>query len=434
MLHDPSHYTPIPAFQETTVSSYDRDILRGLAEKKVAIGSLPVQKEKADLWRKLNDLKPVRPMVWINEICWNEMDFDDELKLCCEGEWAREQEILLRRELYQWNHLPADMVINPWMECPKAIHSTDFGIVEETAIAKTDDSNDVVSRQFIVQIEKMADLKKIKMPVVVYDEKVTAYRQELFDQVFRDILPVKTIGQSHIWFTPWDFLVRWTGVENAMFGLYDTPELYHVAVDRLVDAWMIELDQFEEQGLLELDNTNTRVGSGGYGYISSLPSLENSPDIVKPSDMWGCSNAQIFSGVSQEMHWEFALEHDMRWLKRWGVNYYGCCEPLHNKTEILKKIPNLRKVSTSAWCDIAKTIDGLGSKIVYSVKPNPAILAGGDWSPEKARADIRKALEAGEGACMEFIMKDISTVNYEPHRLWEWAQIAMEEVAAVRTR
>jgi hypothetical protein len=30
--------------------------------------------------------------------------------------------------------------------------------------------------------------------------------------------------------------------------------------------------------------------------------------------MWGCSNAQIFSEVSPQMHWEFALEHDLRWL------------------------------------------------------------------------------------------------------------------------
>ena len=44
--------------------------------------------------------------------------------------------------------------------------------------------------------------------------------------------------------------------------------------------------------------------------------------------MWGCSNAQIFSEVSPKMHWEFALEHDLRWLRRWGLNYYGCCEPL----------------------------------------------------------------------------------------------------------
>ena len=41
------------------------------------------------------------------------------------------------RELYQWNHLSGDMVVNPWMECPKTIHRTDFWIMEDTDIAKT---------------------------------------------------------------------------------------------------------------------------------------------------------------------------------------------------------------------------------------------------------------------------------------------------------
>ncbi len=431
MLHDPSHRTPMVVAEEIEVSAQDKDVLRELAEQKAAVGALSVQQEKTGLWRALNDLKSERPMVWINEICWNEMNVDDELTLRCEGSWAREQELTLRRELYQWNHLPGDMVVNPWIECPKAIHSTDFGIMEDTDVVKTDDENDIVSRHFNVQIEELADLEQIKMPVVTHNEAATAFRRQAFNEVFSDILPIKTVGQSHIWFTPWDFLIRWTGIENAMMGLYDDPDLFHAAVDRLVDAWMVELDQFEEQNLLELDNKNERVGSGGYGYISELPTLENAPEHVRPADMWGCSNAQIFSEVSPDMHWDFAIAHDLRWLERWGVNYYGCCEPLHNKTDILKKIPRLRKVSTSGWCNVEKIMEGLGSEMVYSIKPSPAILAEDNWHPERARAEIRRVLDLGGGkAHMEFIMKDISTVRHQPQRLWEWASIAMEEVTA----
>jgi len=429
MLHDPSHYTPMAVEEKIEVSDGDRDILRGLAEQKAAAGAESSQKEKARLWAALNDLKSERPLVWINEIPWNEMNVDDELTLQCEGRWAREQEENLRKELYQWNHLPGDMVVNPWIACPKAIHSTDFGIVEDTDVVKTDETNEVVSRHFIVQIEKMADLGKIQMPEVTYSEEQTAVREAAFNNVFGDILPVKVVGQSHIWFTPWDFLIRWTGIENAMIGLYTEPELYHAAVDRLVDAWMVELDQFDELNALELDNNNERVGSGGYGYISELPSLENRPEHVHPSDMWGCSNAQIFSEVSPEMHWDFAIAHDMRWMERWGVNYYGCCEPLHHKTEQLKKVPRLRKVSTSAWCDVEKLMSGLGSDMVYSIKPSPAILAEDEWHPERARAEIRRVLDIGGDAHMEFIMKDISTVRYKPERLWEWSEIAMQEVS-----
>jgi hypothetical protein len=445
MLHDPSHYTPMETVDQIEVSEKDRDILRELAEQKAVAGADAGRADKIRQWTALNDLKSERPMVWINEICWNEMDVDDELKLQCEGDWAREQEVLLRRELYQWNHLPADMVVNPWIECPMAIHSTDFGIIEDTDIALTDDTSDVVSRHFNVQIEKMDDVGKIKMPVVIHYEGQTALREQVFNEVFSDILPVKVVGQSHIWFTPWDFLIRWTGVENAMIGLYDNPDLYHAAVNRLVDAWMVELDQFDELNVLELDNSNVRVGSGGYGYISELPDLgpeqgesafgiskrseaASPPEHVHPSDMWGCSNAQIFSDVSPEMHWEFAVEHDMRWMERWGVNYYGCCEPLHTKTEILKKIPRLRKVSTSCWCDVEKITEGLGPDMVYSIKPSPAILAEDEWHPERARAELRRVLDLARGAHLEFIMKDISTVRYKPERLWEWSRIAMEEV------
>ncbi|MEN8127549.1 MAG: hypothetical protein ABFR90_07055, partial [Planctomycetota bacterium] len=173
----------------------------------------------------------------------------------------------------------------------------------------------------------------------------------------------------------------------------------------------------------------TRVGSGGYGYTSELPGNDFDPDYVKPHNMWGCSNAQIFSEVSPEMQWEFAIKHDMRWLERFGLTYYGCCEPLDKKMDLMRKIPNLRKISVSPWCDTDTIIAETGSDYVISRKPNPAILAETDWDSAKAREEIREVLEKAEGKChIEFIMKDISTVRHDPKRLWEWSQIAMEEV------
>jgi hypothetical protein len=205
------------------------------------------------------------------------------------------------------------------------------------------------------------------------------------------------------------------------------PEMVHAAVGRMVDAWMTELDQFEQQNLLELDNTNMRVGSGGYGYCENLPRGQR--DRVTPKDMWGCSNAQVFSEVSPQMHWDFAIEHDLRWLTRWGITYYGCCEPLDKKMDILRRIPNLRKISVSPWCDFGKVFDEIGTDYVASAKPNPAILAEDRWRPDQARAEIREILDAAGGQChVELIMKDVSTVRYQPQRLWEWARIAMEEV------
>ncbi len=429
MLHDPSHRNPAPVASEIKLKSGDKDILRRLAGELAGIAALEVQKEKAQLWTKLNRLESARPMIWINEVCWNEMNVNDELTLQTVHPWAREQEDELRKIIYQWRRMPGDMVVNDYLACQPAIHSTDFGIIEDVDVLKTDDANDVVSRHFKVQIREPQDVDKIKIPVITHNTEATEIRYQAMSDVYEGIMPVRKVGQGHIWFTPWDYLIRWWGIAEAMMDMIQRPDMVNAMVSRIVDAWMAELDQFEELNLLALDNNNTRVGSGGYGYSDELPGDNFDPDHVRPHNMWGCSNAQIFSEISPEMHWEFAVRHDLRWLKRFGLTYYGCCEPLDKKMDILRKIPNLRKISVSPWCDLDRTIQEIGSDYVISRKPSPAILAESQWRPERARADIREILEKTQGRChIEFIMKDISTVRYEPQRLWEWAQIAMEEV------
>ena len=429
MLHDPSHHAPPPVAAEIHLFGKDTDILRRLAGEVAQIAALPIHQEKARLWTKLNDLQSERPMVWINEICWNEMNIDDELTLRCEHPWARDQEDQLRKTIYQWKHLPADMVVNDFLVCPLAIHSTDFGIIEDVDIVKTDDTSDVVSRHFNVQIKDPEDIEKIKLPKIIHNEQATEFCYQAMCKVYDGILPVQKQGQTHIWFTPWDYLIRWWGIQEAMMDMIVRPEMVNAAVERMVDAWMVELDQFEQKNLLSLDNNNTRVGSGGYGYTSQLPGKDYDPSHVRPHNLWGCSNAQIFSEVSPQMHWEFAIEHDMRWLKRFGLTYYGCCEPLDKKMDILRKIPNLRKISVSPWCNLGRMIEQIEGDYVISRKPSPAVFAETDWEPEKARAEIRQVLDTAKGNChIEFIMKDISTVRHAPQRLWEWSRIAMEEV------
>ncbi len=429
MLHDPSHHTHPAVASEINLSQRDTDILRSLAGEVAEIASLDGHKEKARLWTNLNDLSSDRPMVWINEICWNEMDVNDELALTTEHPWARDQEEKLRRTIYQWKHLPGDMVVSDFLSCPLAIHSTDFGIIEDVDIVRTDQTSDVVSRHFNVQIKELEDIEKIKMPIITHNEEATELGYQAMCDLYNGIMPVRKVGQTHIWFTPWDYLIRWWGIEEAMMDMITRPDMVNAAVSRMVDAWMVELDQFEQKNLLSLDNANERIGSGGYGYTSQLPGDNYDPDHVRPHNTWGCSNAQIFSEVSPQMHWEFALKHDMRWLERFGLTYYGCCEPLDKKIDLLRKIPNLRKISISPWCDIERAISQIGSEYVISYKPSPAVFAENEFQADKARADIRKVLEKADGKChIEFIMKDISTVRYEPQRLWEWAKIATEEV------
>ncbi len=426
MLHDPSHYEPPPIAEEIRISDRDTDTLRRLAEDIAGIAALPVHRERAVLWQQLNDLDSRRPMIWINEIPWHEMDVNGELTLVTEHPWARDQERELRRTLYQWRHMQGDMIVSDYLACPLAVHSTDFGIMEDVDLALTDSASDIVSRHFKIQIRDYPDLEKIKMPVVTHNLEATHFRYEAMCRVYEGILPVRKVGQTHIWFTPWDYLIRWWGIEEAMLDMVERPDLVHAGVERMVDAWMIELDQFEQLNALSLDCNNTRIGSGGYGYTSCLPGTPFDAGRVTPANMWGCSNAQIFSEVSPAMHWEFAVKHDLRWLARWGLVYYGCCEPLDLKIDILRRIPNLRKISVSPWCNTHRTIEKAGTDYVLSRKPSPAILAENEWHPERARQELTDFLDQAHGCHVELIMKDVSTVRYQPQRLWEWSRIAAE--------
>ncbi len=409
-----------------TISQHDRDILRRLAEQQAQIAALPVHKEKSELWRKLNDLELVRPLVWINEIPWNEMNVDEELTLQTSDPWAREIETGLRQLLYQWRHMPADMIVDDYITCPLVIHSTGVGLLEDVDIVKTDETNEIVSRRFHRQICQPEDIEKIKMPQVSYDREATEANYQRMCDILADILPVRQVGKKRIGFAPWDKLVTWWGIQDALIDLVERPQMVEAAISRLVDAYLCELDQWETLNLLARNDDNTRIGSGGYGYTTHLPQQGYDPTHVRPHNMWGSATAQIFGSVSPKMHWEFALRHEMRWLERWGRTYYGCCEPLDIKMDILRRIPNLRKVSISPWVNLDRAVEAVGPDYVLSRKPSPAVLAEDTWRPEAARHDLEQFLEKARGCSVEIIMKDISTVRYQPQRLWEWEKIAIE--------
>jgi hypothetical protein len=229
------------------------------------------------------------------------------------------------------------------------------------------------------------------------------------------------------WFAPWDVLVTWWGPQQVLLDLVLRSELVHAAINRLTDAFIARLDQYEGLGLLSPNSGNCRIGSGGLGYCDELPAPGSGAAHVRPADQWGSCAAQLFGEVSPAMHEEFALQYERRWLERFGLTYYGCCEPLDRKVGVLRSIPNLRKISMSPWVDVERAAAAVGTDYVFSYKPSPAFLGEDRWRPEAARRSLREALEKARGCIVEVIMKDISTVRYEPQRLWEWALIAMEE-------
>jgi hypothetical protein len=406
----------------------DRSILRRLADQQAAIASLPVHAEKILEWKRHNGNILGRPLVWINEIPWHEMDVDGELELHTTDPFCQQIENALRQTLYQWKHMPADMVVDAKFYSPLVIHDSGFGISEHSNVVITDQKSDIVSKEFHSQIDSEKDLKKIKFPIVSHDERASERNFQFLVEAFGDILTIEKVGIVHFWFAPWDELIQWWGVQKAMMDLALCPDLVHQAMDRLVNGYLSRLKQWKELNLLSVTDGNYRVGSGGLGYTDELPKPDFNSRHVRTSDQWGSSAAQIFTGVSPKMHEEFALQYEKRWMEHFGLIYYGCCDALHNKMDILKTIPNLRKVSMSPWANVEKMVDNSNRDYVLSYKPNPAIFAVDHWDPNDSQKDLLGILEKTKGCAVEVIMKDISTVRYQPQRLWEWSRRTMDLV------
>ena len=406
------------------IKSHDRVIIRDLASRAAEIAALPIQEEKRRLWRRLNGLEPERPMVMIDQVCWNEMNVDDELTLRCSDPECRAYEQFLRRTLFQWHHFPVDMVVEPFINVPKAIINTGFGIHVEEDVVVTDPTNDVVAHRYVNQFQTEADLQKMHMPRVSHDAAETARRLEVAHELFDGLLDVRAWG-ADLNLSLWDPIATWMGVENVLYTIVDKPDLVHGLVGRMTDGYMTMLDQLEEQGLL--CGPQSLIHCTG-AWTDELPAPGYDPEKPRTKDIWMMGLAQMFSTVSPKMFKEFEVDYASRLAARFGLVYYGCCDPLDRKMDEVRMIPNVRKVSMSPWADQERGAAEIGTDYVFSRKPSPAFLAPDTFHADQVREDLlaTRRICADHGCPLEFILKDISTVHYDPERLFEWGQIAME--------
>lgn len=411
-----------------SISAQERETLRDLASQVAEIAALPVHEETRRLWKRLNGLQHERPMVMIDQIPWHEMNVDDELTVCSNDPFARQLEWRLRETLYRWNHMRADMVVESFIDIPKVINNTGFGINTNEEVARIDPRNPVKGHRYFDQLATEEDLQKIQTPRVTCDRAATAEREEIAANVFDGLLNVRMNGTTP-GFALWDRIVTWHGVEQSIVDLVDRPDFVHKLMKRFTEANMSMLDQMEEEGLIGHDIPTIHCTGA---YSDELPAPGFDPAKPRAADTWTFGMAQIFATVSPEMHNEFEIEYAVPWYERFGLGYYGCCEPLHDKIDIIGRLPRVRKISISPWANVQKAAERMDGKYVLSRKPSPAFLAGDAWDPDAVRRDLQDTFDAAgaTGCGVEFILKDISTVNYRPDHLWEWNSIARDVAGA----
>ena len=408
----------------------DRQILRELVRRYAQAAQEDCNAQRLALHKAVNDLHPIRPVVLINEIPWNELDFDGSLTLHCQDPYFRSVEQTLRRTLFQWKYFPADMTITPFLPVQKVIHSTGIGVEIHEEIRATDETNHIVSHKYESQFATEQDLEKLHEPVITYDQEATWNTFVKLSEAVGDLIPVQIVGEAtgyDLGCKNWDIIANFMTVDDLLYGMIDEPEFMHKLAGKLTDIFLSTVRQYEELNLIDPFPQYLHCTGASSDDLKKEPlDMEH----VRAKNVWGRGLAQILSTVSPEMHDEFDITYMKRAMEPFGLVYYGCCEPLDRKIDILRQLPNLRKISISPWADAARSAQAIGRDYVASVKPNPANVAAGRLDKaviQQELSGILTACRTHETPC-ELVLKDISTASHCLENLIEWEQIAMRLV------
>lgn len=402
----------------------DIGVLRKLADQYALLAFDPKQEKTRTLWKKLNALHMERPLLTIDQIPWNEMDVDGSLKCEVTDPYWRNVEWDLRCTLYKMRHMPADTCLNPYICLPKPVHNTGWGIqpVENNHI-ELEVGTVAPSREYANQIETMEDLEKIKTPVLTLD---TAFEKEIRQQadvVFSGIIPYRMTGMvMHL--GVWDWIAQWMGVTNCYMMLMDEPEIIHALMEKLTTGIIDMIGQMNRQRLFDIYSNLCHCS---HTHMDNFPK-ENADETSE--NAWAFGLAQLFTCVSPAITDEFEVQYMKRIFPHFGKIYYGCCDRLDDRMDVIKKLPNIMKLSCSPWSKRENFAETMPDTCIMSAKPNPAYLAGGTLDEDFIRRDIRKTIAAAKAhnRNLEFLLKDISTVSHNPACLWRWQEIVMEEL------
>lgn len=420
---------------EITPTENERNRLRALATRYAEIANSEDMQIKKRQWKALRDLKPERPMFLFETFSVTGFIEDNEYQ--CENTYLRNVERTFLQAIKQYEFVQDDIVIEPYFQLAWRIIKSDYGvqIVEHHA----EGSMGYMSN---FPIQTPYDLSKLKQRDFYVDrERTLAFRDTLQD-IFGDVLPIR-VGNMDKFFSDMGFnpfcgnnaplltmdLFKLVGNENMMFWPYD----YADALKQLLDYLLADNKRFinwmQQEGLLAMNTDNQFAGPSGYGYVSGLPVADGKTP-AKISDCWTWVESQECNLFSPAMFNEIFLPYLAEYANQFGMVSYGCCEPVDDRIEYVKKaIPKLRTVSVSGWNNFEQVAESLGKNYVYCRKPNPTYMSGQnpDWAG--AKQDMQRTWNCTkDGNVVEFIVRDVYDVAGEINRIPKWVKMAREIV------
>ncbi len=400
----------------------DKEILSDLAKRYIEICRRPVQMERRDLWRRHNSLRKTRPLIYARAFAWREMP---DSRLSCEDPFARQYEDFFRRHLF-WNTLEDDSVFEPWVTIQAARVCNGWGVAYQRHFS------DEPGGSFKVDypIKDLSDLEKLRTPWHAIDEARTSEHVARLSDAIGEIITINVDrGPAYRMWTG-DIstdLGYLRGIEHCMIDMLDNPD------------WLHRLIKFMSDGIRKTHEEAEAAGDWGLcahqnqamPYAEELEDPAANVNRVKRSRLWGYMAAQELTAVSPAMHDEFMLQYQIPILREFGLVAYGCCEDLTHKIDMVRKIPNLRRIAVSPFANVSRCADRIGEDYVLSYRPSPADMVSYDFNRTRVRSILKRDLQACRDCHVDITLKDVQTVEHDPERVKAWVAVTREVIEEV---
>ena len=395
-----------------TITKEERLFLRNLAKGQLEYAKLPIMGERTRHWYANNALKSDTPIVVVEHGPFKEELFPE---IFCKSDAAVAIEKEMLSHITNYELINDDKVVPDFYEINRKINMREL---DQDRIVRH--AKDAKGRELGYSYEHpIQDLKEdfqvLKKSVYSYDDTGTIEQYDFTQDLLGDILDVRISNNSLLWFMSFTArAVNIMGLERLMYSIIDYPEETEKLFNFILEDSFEYMDWQEQNGLLALDNGNARAGSGSYGFTAELPTDKcKKTGKITTRDIWGNMNSQESVGLSPSMYEEFIFPIFKKAAERFGLVYYGCCEPVHEIWEsCVSKLANLRKVSISPWCDENYMGEALkGTSVIYSRKPSPNFLGVGSFDEAAFTDHIKKTMAAARGCQAEILFRDIYTLT-----------------------
>jgi hypothetical protein len=98
------------------------------------------------------------------------------------------------------------------------------------------------------------------------------------------------------------------------------------------------------------------------------------------------------------------------------------------KIDMLRKIPNLRRIAVTPFANVAECAKKFGTDYVISYRPSPSEMVGYGMDLQRITGILRKDSDNLKGTHFDITLKDVETVQHDPNRIRNWVRIVREEI------